>query len=321
MFDSYIVADTSKRQFIISFQSKLLQMNIKRLWQFLKSDSNFKILKIDEQRAKAFVTKPKAKLKFRCELLSPAVFCQIHIRIYVDYKGINRKCSLPFPPVMTNCWINVLVSIMCHDRWNYHNPEYSPISIIIPKFNRTNPVSGNRGRGAARERERERERENLRAWERWLNISFIRNRCWMAGFYRFHLPSRKMAAIFTFYNSPLFVQHGETGATTVHDISHIYFPLILCFVSFRVSCFIVISFYNSRKIVCSNGNVRHLFTAAAALRTLLNRLRTTRSITRARIVLFFFSCSIHSVWNGRNIMGASYFIAIGRNFWKKKWSM
>ena len=165
--------------------------------------------------------KPRSKLKFR------SVFCQITFvlcRLQRNYS----EMLVAFSPVMTNCWINVLVNIMYHDRWNYHNPEYSPI-IIILKFNRTNPVSGNRKRkgcrrgGEGREREKERERwtkrENLRAWERWLNISFIRNRCWMAGFYRFRLPPRKMAAIFTFYNSPLFVQH---GTTTTHDISYIF---------------------------------------------------------------------------------------------------
>lgn len=98
------------------------------------------------------------------------------------------------------------------DRWNCHNPEYSPIIIIIQKFNRTNPGKGIRGGGLGT--------GYLRGWERWLNISFIRNRCWMAGFYRSRLP-RKMAAIFTFYNSLWFIRHCKIG-TTIHRHIYVY---------------------------------------------------------------------------------------------------
>lgn len=118
----------------------------------------------------------------------------------------NTRCLFP---VMTNYWINALVNIMRSDRWNDHNPKYSPI-IIILKFNRTNPAIGNRGM----------EGENLRSWQRWLNISFIRNRCWTTGFYRFRLPSRKMAVIFTFCNSLWFIRRGKIGTATILDISY-----------------------------------------------------------------------------------------------------
>ena len=116
------------------------------------------------------------------------------------------------------------------DRWNCHNPEYSPIIIIIQKFNRTNPGKGIRGGGLGT--------GYLRGWERWLNISFIRNRCWMAGFYRSRLP-RKMAAIFTFYNSLWFIRHCKIG-TTIHRhiymyIIHVIFALILYFPFFFYS--------------------------------------------------------------------------------------
>lgn len=118
------------------------------------------------------------------------------------------------------------------------NPVHSPI-IIIQKFNRTNPgkgVGGGRGLGY------------LRGWQRWLNISFIRNRCWMAGFYRFRLP-RKMAAIFTFYNSLWFIRHCKIG-TTIYIYMYIYFTYFLVLSSsfflrshFRISsCFPSFSF-------------------------------------------------------------------------------
>lgn len=129
------------------------------------------------------------------------------------------------------------------DRWNCHNPEYSPIIIIIQKFNRTNPGKGIDGGGLG----------YLRGWERWFNISFIRNRCWMAGFYRSRLP-RKMAAIFTFYNSLWFIRHCKIG-TTIHRYIRIYFTyfaLILYFPFFFIrfhfrilSCFPSCSFFLS----------------------------------------------------------------------------
>lgn len=115
------------------------------------------------------------------------------------------------------------------------NPVHSPI-IIIQKFNRTNPgkgVGGGRGLGY------------LRGWQRWLNISFIRNRCWMAGFYRFRLP-RKMAAIFTFYNSLWFIRHCKIG-TTIYIYVYIFhvFPssFFVFFSSFPFSYLILFPFF------------------------------------------------------------------------------
>lgn len=114
------------------------------------------------------------------------------------------------------------------DRWNCHNPEYSPIIIIIQKFNRTNPGKGIDGGGLG----------YLRGWERWFNISFIRNRCWMAGFYRSRLP-RKMAAIFTFYNSLWFIRHCKIG-TTIHRYIRIYFTYFALILYFPFFLFVSI---------------------------------------------------------------------------------
>lgn len=130
------------------------------------------------------------------------------------------------------------------DRWNCHNPEYSPIIIIIQKFNRTNPGKGIDGGGLG----------YLRGWERWLNISFIRNRCWMAGFYRSRLP-RKMAAIFTFYNSLWFIRHCKIGIHRYIRIYFTYFALILYFpfffYSFPFSYLILFPFFFLLFVGCS----------------------------------------------------------------------
>lgn len=132
------------------------------------------------------------------------------------------------------------------DRWNCHNPEYSPIIIIIQKFNRTNSGKGIDGGGLG----------YLRGWERWFNISFIRNRCWMAGFYRSRLP-RKMAAIFTFYNSLWFIRHCKIGIHRYIRIYFTYFALILYFpfffYSFPFSYLILFPFFFLLFVGCSRN--------------------------------------------------------------------
>lgn len=115
---------------------------------------------------------------------------------------------------------------MHRDRWNDHNPDYSP-TIIIRKSNRTK-FRRSRGKFMVLERRwtaEEREIVGLSIFRLFVIVAG------MAGFIDFISP-RKMAAIFTFYNLAKFIRSVELAATGTHRIFHRLYPIILRFAAF-----------------------------------------------------------------------------------------